>query len=199
MYVLDNKNNFLKINTAGLQILGCTKKEVIGSNISKWITPDSLKIVLAHRVKCLSIENIDQTVIIEIVCTNGEHRWAEVRTRYIRDGERIIQIHGIARDITENRFLRQELNKSNKQQKLLCHLIKGTRGGNSRALILKTLVDASLNAYQISRAINMDYKTVRHHLDVLIKNGIITKFYDGYSYIYSVSVNIESDLKELNI
>ncbi len=45
MYVLDTKCNFLKMNQIGLETLGGTKEEVIGTNIFKWITPDSQKII----------------------------------------------------------------------------------------------------------------------------------------------------------
>ncbi|CAG0959852.1 MAG: PAS domain S-box protein [Candidatus Methanoperedens sp.] len=195
MYVLDIKANILKMNRIGLQILGCSSEEVIGTNISKWITPDSQKIINERRKKRLSGEKVDQTDILEIVCKNGEHRWAEIRTREIKDGDRTIEIHGIARDITENRLLKQELKKSNKQQKLLCYLIQGTRGGKTRALILKHLGDRSYNANQLATALNLDYKTIRHHLKVLIKNGIITKNNDGYCDLYSISNNIDLDSK----
>lgn len=198
MYVLDIEGNILKMNQTGLQILGCTKEEVIGKNISNWLTPESEKIVQKRRKKRLSGENVIKTDILEIVCKNGEHRWAEIKTRAIKDGERIIKIHGIARDITENLILRQELNKSNKQRKLLCYLIEGTRGGKTRASILKHLVDKSFNAHQLAKALNMDYKTIRHHLGVLVKNGIITKGSDGNTDIYYLSKKMESDLIEFN-
>ncbi len=191
MYVLDIKANILKMNRIGLQILGCSSEEVIGTNISKWITPDSQKIINERRKKRLYGEKIDQTDILEVVCKNGEHRWVEIRTREIKDGDRTIEIHGIARDITENRLLKQELRKSNKQQKLLCYLIQGTRGGKTRALILKHLSDKSYNANQLAKALKMDYKTIRHHLKVLIKNGIIAKGNDGYSDLYFISNNID--------
>jgi PAS domain S-box-containing protein len=191
MYVLDIKANILKMNRIGLQILGCSSEEVIGTNISKWITPDSQKIINERRKKRLYGEKIDQTDILEVVCKNGEHRWVEIRTREIKDGDRTIEIHGIARDITENRLLKQELRKSNKQQKLLCYLIQGTRGGKTRALILKHLSDKSYNANQLATALKMDYKTIRHHLKVLIKNGIIAKGNDGYSDLYFISNNID--------
>ena len=138
-----------------------------------------------------------QTDIIEIMCKNGEHRWGEIKTRVIKDGEKTIEIHGIARDITENRLLKQELRKSNKQQKLLCYLIQGTRGGKTRALILKHLSDKSCNANQLATALNMDYKTIRHHLKVLIKNGIIAKNNDGYSDLYFISNNIDLNSNEI--
>ena len=198
MYVLDTEGNILDMNRTGLRILGCTREEVIGSNISKWLTPESLKIAWKRQKKYLSGVKLDQTETIEIVCKGGEHRWVEIKTRDIKNDDRVTEIHGIARDVTEKERLKQELMKSNKQRKLLCYLIEGTRGGKSRALILKSLVDKSYNANQLAKALDMDYKTIRHHLDVLVKNEIITRGGKGYTGLYFLSKNIESNLNELN-
>ena len=198
MYVIDTEGNFLKMNQIGLQALGYTKEEFIGSNISKFVTSESLKIVKERQKKRLLGELVKQTDVMEMVCKNGEHRWVEIKTRDIKDGDKIIEIHGIARDITDNIILKHELKKSNKHRKLLCYLIEGTRGGKTRAMILKYLIDKSYNANQLAKAMNMDYKTVRHHLNVLIKNGIITKDRNRYTDIYYLSKNIESDLNEFN-
>jgi DNA-binding transcriptional ArsR family regulator len=132
------------------------------------------------------------------VTKNGEHRWVEIKTRKIKKGGKTIEIHGIGRDITENWMLKKELNKSNNQRKLLSYLIEGSRGGKTRALILKRIAEKSYNANQLARDLNKDYKTIRHHLKVLIKNGIIIKKSDGYIDLYYISMNIESDLNEVN-
>lgn len=198
MYVIDSEGNFLKMNQVGLQTLGYTREEVIGSNISKFVTSESLKIVKERQKKRLLGELVNQADVLEIVCKNGEHRWVEIKTRDIKDGEMIIEIHGIARDITENMRLKQELNKSDKQRKLLSYLIEGTRGGKTRALILKHLTDKSHNAHQLAKALNMDYKTIRHHLDVLVKNGIISRDNNGYSALYFLSKNMELNLNDFD-
>ena len=198
MYVIDTQGNFLKMNQIGIQTLGYTREEVIGSNISKFVTPESLKIVKERQKKRLLGEIVDQTNVLEIVCRNGEHRWVEIKTRDIKDDDKIIEIHGIARDITENRKLKQELKISNKQRRLLCYLIEGTRGGKTRALILKHLNERSHNAHQLAKILNMDYKTIRHHLDVLIKNGIITRDNNDRIDVYSISKNMELELNMFN-
>ena len=102
MYVVDPDGNFLKMNQAGFQIIGYRREEVIGSNISKIVTPESLKIVQEIKQKRLRGEIMYQTEVLEIVCKNGEHRWIEINNREIKKGEQTIEIHGIARDITEN-------------------------------------------------------------------------------------------------
>ena len=198
MYVVDTEGNFLKMNNIGLQALGYTREEFTGINISKLVTPESLAIVKERQEKRLREELVIQIDILEMISKNGEHRWVEVKTRDIKDGDKIIEIHGIARDITENIKLKKELKKSNNQRKLLCHLIEGSRGGMTRAKILKRLTEKSHNANQLAEALNMDYKTIRHHLNVLIKNEIITKNNDGYIDLYYISKNMESDLNDIN-
>jgi PAS domain S-box-containing protein len=194
MYVVDTEGNVLKMNQIGLKILGYPKEEIIGSNISKWLTPESIRIVQERQKKLRKGEIVKRTDVLEVVCKNGEHRWAEIKIRDIKNGE----IHGIARDITENKRLKSELKESNKQLKLLWYLIGGTRGGDTRALILKQLVDKPHNANQIAEALNIDYKTARHHLGVLVKNGIVTKESNGYTTIYFLSKNMKVNLNEFN-
>ncbi|MDP2767734.1 MAG: winged helix-turn-helix domain-containing protein [Candidatus Methanoperedens sp.] len=46
--------------------------------------------------------------------------------------------------------------------------------------MLKLLIDRPYNANQLAEAMNMDYKTIRHHLDILTKNGVITMEGDKY-------------------
>jgi PAS domain S-box-containing protein len=196
MFVVDNEANFLKLNNIGIEILGCAKEEVIGTNISRWVTPESLKIIQERQKKRLSGEKANPTDILELVGKNNEHRWVEINPRVIKSDKGHREIHGIARDITENRLLKQELKKSTKQQKLLCHLIQGTRGGKNRALILKHLSDRSYNANELATALNIDYKTVRHHLNVLINKGILGKNSDGSYDLYYILNTIDMNVKE---
>ncbi|MBU3967036.1 MAG: winged helix-turn-helix domain-containing protein [Euryarchaeota archaeon] len=83
-------------------------------------------------------------------------------------------------------------------KKLLWYLIAGTRGGQTRALLLKHLIDRPYNANQLAESMDMDYKTIRHHLDVLIKNGVITMEGDKYGAMYFISKTMEANLDEFN-
>ncbi|MCX9015017.1 MAG: winged helix-turn-helix domain-containing protein [Candidatus Methanoperedens sp.] len=64
--------------------------------------------------------------------------------------------------------------------------------------MLKNLVDRPYNANQLSDSMGMDYKTIRHHLDVLIKNGIITMEGEKYGAMYFISKAMEANLDEFN-
>ncbi|VVB86865.1 Bacterial regulatory protein, arsR family [uncultured archaeon] len=81
---------------------------------------------------------------------------------------------------------------------MLWYLIAGTRGGQTRAMILKNLIDRPYNANQLAESMNMDYKTIRHHLEVLVKNGVITMEGDKYGAMYFISKTMEANLNEFN-
>jgi len=198
IYTIDAKGNFTNINGAGVKILGYPREEIIGSHISKYVAANSFIAGQEAISRLLTGELPNHTLTLEVKCRSGELKMLEITERVIQNSSSSVEIHGIARDITEKMKLKHELASSNKQRKLLCYLIQGTRGGKTRASILKHLAGRSYNAYQLAKVLDIDYKTVRHHLDVLIKNGIITRNEERYSAVYFVSKNIESRLSEIS-
>ena len=76
---------------------------------------------------------------------------------------------------------------------LLGWLIAGTRGGLTRAKIIRILRETPQNANQLASQLDMDYRTIRHHLDVLRKNRIITSMGEGYGMTYFLSPMMEEN------
>ncbi len=76
---------------------------------------------------------------------------------------------------------------------LLGWLIAGTRGGPTRAKIIESLKEMPQNANQLATSLQMDYKTMRHHLEVLEKNRIITTVGDRYGATYFLSQALEEN------
>jgi len=72
-------------------------------------------------------------------------------------------------------------------------LIAGTRGGVTRGQIIEALKESPQNANQLSNLLEMDYRTIRHHLRVLEKNRIITSAGDRYGLTYFLSPEIEEN------
>jgi len=72
-------------------------------------------------------------------------------------------------------------------------LIAGTRGGPTRAKIIEILKETPQNANQLANALGMDYRTIRHHLEVLEKNKIITSAGEGYGTTYFLSQALEEN------
>ena len=76
---------------------------------------------------------------------------------------------------------------------LLGWLIAGTRGGATRAKIIEVLKETPQNANQLATQLKMDYRTIRHHLDVLEKNKLITTVGEGYGITYFLSTTMEEN------
>lgn len=78
---------------------------------------------------------------------------------------------------------------------LLWFLIAGTRGGEVRGRILLLLKQKPLNANQIASSLSLDYKTIRHHLNVLEKNSIVIQAKKGeYGSVYFISEIMENNM-----
>ena len=78
---------------------------------------------------------------------------------------------------------------------LLQWLIAGTRGGVNRAQIIYMIREEPKNANQLSSILEVDYRTVRHHLDVLEKNKLITSMGDRYGKMYFLSNELEENFE----
>ncbi|MCS7096249.1 MAG: winged helix-turn-helix domain-containing protein [Candidatus Bathyarchaeota archaeon] len=76
---------------------------------------------------------------------------------------------------------------------LLGWLIAGTKGGLTRAKIIMALRDAPQNANQLANRLRMDYRTIRHHLEILEKNRLITSAGGGYGTTYFLSQIMEEN------
>lgn len=72
----------------------------------------------------------------------------------------------------------------------------GNRGGPNRARVVVALKGRPMNANQLAETLGMDYKTVRHHLGVLLKNRLILGEGEGYGIMYFVSPEFEQAYDE---
>ena len=60
-------------------------------------------------------------------------------------------------------------------EQLLWYLLAGTRGGLNRIRILDLILERPRNAHQLALDLKLDYRTVRHHLNQLTRNGLLTQ------------------------
>ncbi len=82
---------------------------------------------------------------------------------------------------------------------LLWYLIAGTKGGETRGKIIDFLKNKPSNANRIAEMLKLDYKTVRHHLEVLEKNNIIVAVNKGgYGAVYFLSELMQSNIQIFN-
>lgn len=78
-------------------------------------------------------------------------------------------------------------------EKLLWWLILGKRGGVNRARIIKKLKERPYNAHQLSKELDLDYKTIRHHIKILEENNVIKPTGDSYSKLYFLTDDVEDN------
>ncbi len=71
---------------------------------------------------------------------------------------------------------------------LMWYLLQGTRGGPNRRRILEELRRSPANAHQLSSVLELDYRTVRHHLRLLEQNHVVSRTVPGaYAPPYELS------------
>ena len=80
-------------------------------------------------------------------------------------------------------------------ERALYWLLAGTMGGVNRVRILQQLITQPQNTNQLSKTLNLDFKTVQYHLKVMEKNDLVTyKGGNGFPKIYFPSHLIEEHI-----
>jgi len=81
-------------------------------------------------------------------------------------------------------------------KRIIWWVFTGSRGGPNRAKLVVAVKEQPMNANQIAVNLGMDYKTVRHHLNVLVKNHMLIPVGEGYGAMYFVSPELEQNYDE---
>ncbi len=83
--------------------------------------------------------------------------------------------------------------KSHLQTKILFWvLFVGSRGRTNRIRIISALRKRPSNRNQLAKELGIDYKTIQHHLKILVGNNLVAKFGKNYGVIYCVSPLFEN-------
>ena len=69
-------------------------------------------------------------------------------------------------------------------EKVLWYVLAGTRGGINRVRLLRAIDQRPRNANQLAEELDLNYDTIRHHLDVLADNDVVTSSGDDYGAVY---------------
>jgi predicted transcriptional regulator len=77
-------------------------------------------------------------------------------------------------------------------RRLLWYLLGGTRGGENRARIIHELKNRPCNLNQLAKRLNLEYRSVQHHIEVLKKNSLVTSQGERYGLTYFVHPWLES-------
>ena len=78
-------------------------------------------------------------------------------------------------------------------EKALWYLLAGTRGGENRTRLIRSLTERPRNANQLAGELELDYNTVRHHLDMLVDHDVVEKGDTDYGALYFLTDRFEDN------
>ncbi len=79
-------------------------------------------------------------------------------------------------------------------KRLLWWILAGSAGGFNRTRILHEILKTPRNANELTTLLKLDYKTTRHHLEMLEKNRLITAVGNKYGTLYFPSELLEENM-----
>ncbi|MUV86338.1 helix-turn-helix domain-containing protein [Natronomonas sp. CBA1123] len=83
-------------------------------------------------------------------------------------------------------------------EKALWYLFVGTRGGKNRARLVDALSERPRNANQLSEALDLEYNTIRYHLEKLVDHDIVETGGDDYGELYFLTDRFERHREEFD-
>jgi DNA-binding transcriptional ArsR family regulator len=76
-------------------------------------------------------------------------------------------------------------------ERILAYLLTGMRGGTNRIRIIRALMNQPRNANQLAETLDLNYKTIRHHLEMLEDHEIVQTYGDRYGEMYFLTDEFE--------
>lgn len=82
-------------------------------------------------------------------------------------------------------------------QELFSSVFTGMSGRYTRLRIVCAITEDPMNSLELSKKLNLDYKTIKHNINVLEKNSLIVREGEGYGDMFFPSELISSNLSTL--
>ncbi len=111
VYTHDLEGNLTSLNKAGETLSGYTREEALRMNVAGIISPamrERILEVIRRRVEGAHIPAYE----LDVVTKDGRVRTLEVNTQLICRGGKPVEIEGIARDVTEKKRVKLELERA---------------------------------------------------------------------------------------
>lgn len=86
----------------------------------------------------------------------------------------------------------------NQTDKELVTLLLGRDGGKTTIKITDMLLTRPFNANKLAATLNLDYKTIKHHINLLLDHNYVEEIEIGKIRIYHPSEKLFNNLDEYN-
>ncbi len=107
--VRDLEGNIVEVNEAASMLTSYTVDELVGMNISNFLTPESFAIAMERQRRQLEGETVGQRYELELVRKDRTSRTIESVSRLITENGRPVGVQSTVRDVTEQKRLRQNM------------------------------------------------------------------------------------------
>jgi len=72
-------------------------------------------------------------------------------------------------------------------RRALWFLLGGKRGGENRVRIIRSICEKPSNMNQLASDLNLQYKTIQHHMRVLVNSSLLVTSGEKYGTVYMLS------------
>ena len=112
VYTTDMQGHLTSLNKGGERILGYSRDEVVGRELTKIVSSESL--IRSRQMRATKEAGTAWTTYeIEVITKDNRRVPLEVSTRLICRGRKPVGVQGIARDMTERKLAEEALKKAN--------------------------------------------------------------------------------------
>jgi PAS domain S-box-containing protein len=113
VYVTEGTGRIIYLNKAFEHLSGYTREEMLRKNYMEILTPESLGDVLKMFKKQKKGQNLG-VFEMSFFDKDGTEKSIEVREKHIFEGDRVIEVHGLGRDITQKKKMALQLLQAEK-------------------------------------------------------------------------------------
>ncbi|AWR98195.1 ArsR family transcriptional regulator [Acidianus sulfidivorans JP7] len=71
------------------------------------------------------------------------------------------------------------------------------KGWETRKKILEELLEKEMTAYELSKKLNMNYSTIKYHLELMERAGLISSKRENNKYLYRANNNVNFILNKI--
>ena len=109
IWIHDLKGNITAANRASTKLTGYTADELLGKNVTEFLSEDAYSLATMVKRKLLKGEPVDDRYEQRIFRRDGTEGIVELTTRLITQNGQPVAFHNIARDVTQERKMRDSM------------------------------------------------------------------------------------------